>query len=86
MEHPFKEGNAYFFRTVTYHCIGRVTQSVGKFLLLTEAAWIADSGRFMQTIRDGILNEIELVDTLILNLDSTVDAFPWNHPLPREQK
>lgn len=84
---PFKVGDKLFIRTVTYHVTGRVVEVCGKFLRLADAAWIADDGRFMQAIRDGVLNEVEpvFVDTFV-NTDSFIDVYYWNHPLPREQK
>lgn len=84
---PFEVGKSYFIRTVTYHTVGRVIAVVGKFLILSDAAWVADSGRFSPAINDGTLSEVEPVRvTVTLNTDSIVDAFDWTHPLPREQK
>lgn len=79
-------GKSYFFRTVTYHLTGRVTGRMGNFLILEDAAWIADSGRFTQAIRDGKLNEVEPVGSCGVNLDSVTDFFPWTHDLPKNQK
>ena len=83
---PFEIGQAYFFRTVTYHLTGRVTAIVGGFLLLDQAAWIADSGRFARAIADGELSEVEPVGKAIVNLSAITDAFPWIHELPEKQK
>src|SRR5574337_2001185 len=80
------EGGAYFFRTVTYHLTGRVKQVLGNLLVLEDAAWIADSGRFTQAIKDGVLNEVEPVGEAIINLSTVTDMFPWKHPLPKVQK
>lgn len=86
-EIPFIVGNAYFFRTVTYHATGRVKAIVGNFLVLEEAAWIADSGRFRDAIMKGILSEVEPVDVeMYLNVDSITDAFEWISELPDKQK
>lgn len=82
----FEIGKAYFFRTVTFYLTGRITGRDGQFLLLEDAAWVADSGRFMQAIKDGKLNEVEPVGDAIINLDSITDAFPWKHNLPKDQK
>jgi len=79
-------GKKLFIRTVTYHLAGKVKKIVGNFLVLEDAAWIADSGRFMSAIKDGVLNEVEPVEEAIVNLNSIVDMFPWNHKLPRTQK
>jgi hypothetical protein len=79
-------GKAWFFRTVTYHLVGKVTRRLGNFLVLSDASWVADSGRFMQAIKSGTLNEVEPVGPALLNLDTVTDAFPWVHPLPDKQK
>ena len=79
-------GGKFFFRTVTYHLVGRVKKRIGKFLLLEQASWVADSGRFMNAIKDGSLDEVEPVGVAYVNTDSFVDFFPWKHSLPTEQK
>jgi len=79
-------GKCFFFRTITYHCVGRVIKRFGSFLHLEDASFIADSGRFMQFIKDGKLNEVEPVGTEFVNLNSVVDFFHWKHDLPKEQK
>ena len=84
---PFVVGMAYYFRTVTYHLTGRVKAIVGSFLVIEDAAWIADSGRFTQAINDGKLNEVEPMDVdVIVNTNSITDAPIWKHELPRIQK
>lgn len=79
-------GKKLFIRTVTYHLTGEVTRRVGNFLALKDAAWIADSGRFMGAIKDGTLDEVEPVGDALVNINSIVDMFPWRHKLPKEQK
>ncbi len=84
---PFKVGSCYFIRTVTYFATGRVKVIVGNFIVLEDAAWIADTGRFQEAIAKGILLEVEPVQVeMYVNLLSVTDAFQWNHDLPREQK
>lgn len=86
-ELPFEIGGKYFIRTVTYFATGKVKKIVGKFLVLDEAAWIADTGRFSDAMSKGIMEEVEPVNTdMILNTDSIVDAFVWEHKLLKEQK
>lgn len=79
-------GEKFFFRTVTYHLTGRVKKVIGSILELENAAWIADSGRFMQAIKEGTLNEVEPVGRAYINVNSITDFFPWKHPLPEKQK
>lgn len=74
---PFEIGGEYFFRTVTYHLTGRVVNVIGNFLILEDAAWIADSGRFHKFFTDPT-SELEVEpfgDRLVsLNIASIVDA------------
>lgn len=79
-------GKKFFFRTVTYHLVGKVEARFGKFLQLKDASWVASSGRFMNAIKDGTLSEVEPVGTAWVNLDSVTDFFPWNHSLSLVQK
>lgn len=83
---PFAVGKSYFIRTVTYHMLGRVSRISGTFLILEEACWVADSGRFNKTIKDGELNEVEFVGDAIVSINAIADAFPWAHKLPKESK
>jgi len=79
-------GKSFFFRTVTYHFIGKVTKRIGDFLQLEQASWIADSGRFTQAIKDGTLNEVEPIGQAFINLRGCTDFIPWKHKLPKDQK
>lgn len=79
-------GQKLFIRTVTYHMTGEVVKRIGAFIQLKDAAWIADSGRFNEAIKNGTLSEIEPVGTAWINLSSVVDFFPWKHKLPKEAK
>ena len=87
--HPYKIGKNYFIRTVTHHLTGKLIKVTSKELVLENAAWIADDGRFMQAIRDGLLNEVEPFPDkyeVIVGRGSLIDCVEWSHPLPREQK
>ena len=79
-------GRKFFFRTVTYHILGKVEKIVGNVAQLSMASWVADSGRFMQAIRDGELEEVEPLGEWFVNLASVTDFGEWKHPLPTEQK
>ena len=76
----------WFFRTVTYHLVGRVTRLIGNIACLEDASWVADSGRFMNAIKEGTLDEVEPVGIAYVNLSCVTDFFPWVHELPKEQK
>ena len=86
MKTPFKIKSNYFIRTVTYHMVGKIKKIDGNFLVLSDASWIADSGRFHDAIKTGSLSEVEPVGDAFVCIDAIVDAFPWKHPLPDKQK
>ena len=78
-------GKKLFIRTVTYHWVGKVEKIIGKTIELSNASWIADSGRFMQAIKDGKLDEVEPVGQWFVNLETAVDYGFWKHKLPTKQ-
>lgn len=82
----FEIGKAYFFRTVTFHLVGKAKGIKKNWIELENASWIADSGRFMQAIQNGALGEVEPVGLAYINIETVTDAFPWVHPLPDKQK
>ena len=79
-------GRKLFIRTVTYHLVGKVKAVSGSLMELSEASWVADSGRFHEAIKSGTLNEVEPVGKCWVNVNSVTDMFPWEHPLPKEAK
>jgi len=81
-------GNKVFIRTVTYHTIGRIDSIEDGLIELSEASWIADSGRFSNAIKEGVavLNEVEPVGRQGVSMGAIVDYFPWEHDLPTKQK
>lgn len=85
-ECPFLIGSCYLIRTVTCYSTGRIKAIVGQFLVLEDAAWVADTGSFRDAIMKGIVSEVEPVEDMYVNINSIVDAFPWKHELLRTQK
>ena len=85
--HSFELGKCYLIRTVTMYYTGRLSRITETDLVLEDAAWIADTGRFATALKTGSLNEVEpFGDPVILPRGAIVDATIWAHPLPREQK
>jgi hypothetical protein len=82
----FAVGDKLFIRTVTFHLVGQVKAREGDWLMLTDASWVADSGRFHEAIETGSLSEVEHVGTAYVNLATATDAFPWAHELPTTSK
>ena len=83
----WKIGEKYLIRTVTNYWTGRIEFIGPQELKLSDAAWIADTGRFSQALESGVLNEIEPVDDMvIIGRASVIDAQLWRHNLPRKVK
>lgn len=86
-KHPFKTGEKYFIRTATYFQLGRLKEVCGKWLILEEASWIADTGRFYDFLKDGKCNEYEAFqDDVIIPIDSIIDVTKWDHDLFKGKK
>lgn len=84
---PFKIGEKYFIRTATYFHLGRLKEISEKWLILQEASWIVDTGRFFDFLKDGKCNEYEsFQDDIFIPLDSVIDITKWNHDLFKGQK
>lgn len=84
---PFKVGDAYLIRTVTNYWTGRVTAVVGDFLVLSDAAWIADTGRYSEATDEAHLKEVEpCAEPVFIGMGSVIDARMWTSALPRKIK
>jgi len=80
-------GKSYMIRTVTYFWTGWLVSQTDDELVLEDAAWIADTGRWTQAINDGELSEVEPVKCPVrINPAAVVDVCEWWHELPRAQK
>lgn len=73
---PFEIGKNYLIRTVTMTQSGKVKEIYPQFLVLSDAAWIADTGRFSASLEDQeLFNEVEpFKNDCIVGIGSIVDA------------
>lgn len=80
-------GDAVFIRAAVYHYTGRVTSIADGAVTLSDAAWIADSGKWNEALSTGVLDEIEPEPNgVTVPLDAVLDWRPWTHTLPSEPK
>ena len=87
--HPWEIGKNYFIRTVTHHYTGRLVAVYDKEIVLEEAAWIADDGRFHQAVTTGSFNEVEPFAPgarVIVGRGAVLDAQQILFALPASQK
>ena len=72
-----------FVRTVTMHHVGRVVDITADWLILDDASWVADSGRFGEALATGKLSEVERFPNRVwIGRGAIVDLTAWTHPLP----
>jgi hypothetical protein len=80
-----EEGKKLFFRTVTYHWVGEVTKVTSDLIILKNATWVASSGRFGVSMREGFDNNAELEyvgDGVGILKQSLVDVVEFKGELP----
>ena len=84
----WKIGQKYLIRTVTMILTGRLKEVYPQELVLTEAAWIADTGRFMTATEKGEFGEVEpwASKEVIVGRGSVIDAGIVDFDLPKKQK
>jgi len=83
----YKVGEQYLIRTVTLYYTGRIKQITSQELVLEDASWIPDTGRFHDCLKEGKFNEVEpFIDDVIVPRAAIVDVTKWGHKLPKAQK
>ena len=85
---PYQMGKSYLIRTVTMYYIGKLVAVHPQELVLEDAVWVADTGRFHQAVTRGELSEVEPFGTgcVIIGRGSLIDASVWAHPIPTVQR
>jgi hypothetical protein len=75
---PFQVGQKWLFRTVTHIDIGEIIAIHGELVVLKDAAWIPDTGRFNEALKDqSKFNEVEPYnDICVVNTSALIDATP----------
>lgn len=73
---PWEIGSIYLIRTVTMIDTGRLVAVTPQELVLEEAAWIADTGRFSDSLKSLSFNEVEPFPDgrVIVGRGSVIDA------------
>lgn len=74
--HPYEIGKNYLIRTVTMIVTGKLEFVGDQELKLSTAAWIADTGRFADALKDiKVFNEVEpFLNDVIVGRGAIVDG------------
>ncbi len=86
---PLVIGENYLVRTVTMIYTGKLTRVFNKELVLIDCAWIPETERWADTVKDGKFKEVEPYpdgDEVIINREAILDITKVNWELPRRQK
>ena len=85
--HPWEIGKIYLIRTVTMIDTGRLLSVTDQELVLEDAAWIADTGRFADAVEKAEFGEVEPFPKgkVIIGRGSIIDAVEIKQA-PRSQK
>jgi len=86
--HPYNIGKNYLIRTVTMTIFGQLVAVHQQELVMKDAAWIADVGRFHDALINGSFDEVEPFPDgeMIIGRGGVIDAVELALPLKREQK
>ena len=83
-------GKNYLIRTVTMIQVGRLVEVTDKELVLENASWVADTGRFSKFLSGETDNKTEIEpfpDGLVfVGRGALVDCVVWEHELLRKVK
>lgn len=85
---PYEVGANYLIRTVTFAYTGKIVSVGNSEIVLVDAAWIADTGRFADAVAKGSFNEVEPFpdgENVIVGRGTVIDAVKVK-TLPRSQK
>ena len=85
---PYEIGANYQIRTVTFILTGRIVSVGSAEIVITDAAWIADTGRFAAAVSHQTYSEVEPYPDgveVIVGRGTVIDAVKISK-LPRIQK
>lgn len=81
-------GKNYVLRTVTMIDVGKLIEVTDNELVLEDASWIADTGRWNEFLNKGTYSESEPFPDgkVIVGRHAIIDAVLWKHPIVRNVK
>lgn len=84
-DHPYRIGQNYLFCYVTRYYTGKLLRVLEKELVIVDAAWIADTGRWANFVATGDATDIEPypdgMEVIIPREGMASNPISW--PLPR---
>ena len=88
-KHPYPTGCNVIIRTVTHYYTGRLIEVFDHEIVLEDAAWIADTGRWAAALESGSFGEVEPYPKgrrVIVGRGAIIDCSELSGNLPTETK
>ena len=84
----WKIGENYLLLVAGTFYTGKLVAIDQHEIVLEDAAWVADTGRFAEALSSGSIAEVEPCPKgeALLGRGALIAAFPWTHELPRKVK
>jgi hypothetical protein len=81
-------GENVLIRGVTLYYVGHVVRVTEHEVVLSDASWVASTGRFNNALLSGKLDEVEPFPHggVVIGRGAIMDVSKWPHSLPREAK
>lgn len=84
---PYEVGKQYFVQTVTYFYLGQLSAEYGDTIVLSNASWIPDTGRYNEFISGQEPKEVEpCKNPVIIHKGALLSATLWEGTLPNKPK
>ncbi len=85
--YQLEKGHNYLFETHNKLWLGTVHTAGGHYVVIDNAIWVANTGRFHNFLRDGVFDSnTELEVTGLPEGLYFTNWHPWIHPLPTETR
>ena len=76
LDHFFKDGETLFVQTATHYYAGTLEDINDKAILLKDAAWVADTGRFNEFIKGSKPSELEPCGSVLISWGAVIAVLP----------
>ncbi len=78
VEPVFEIGQCYFIKTVSDYYVGRLERLTHDWMVLSDASWIPDTGRFNEFLRTGRPQECEpMAHGAVISIGAITAISPW---------
>ena len=76
LKHPYTIGKQWIIETATKYYVGDVVAVTDTEIVLEQAAWLADTGRFNEFMKTGVPSELEPCGVVIVSRGAIVASLP----------